>query len=181
MPQNITPIFLPSRAPELNPVENIWQYLCQNWLSNRVFDDYDAIIDMLSAIGDLFPSGANYDKPDYWAGLRPMTPEGTPVFGRGGYYSNMTFNVGHGHMGWTMSAGSARITADIVKRATPEFSPEGMLVKARRPLTFAHPEWPIKPVLLRDDGAVTLFGVQARRGYALSFRRFVARRPSIRP
>jgi transposase len=45
LPDNITPIFLPSRAPELNPVENIWQYLRQNWLSNRVFEDYDAIID----------------------------------------------------------------------------------------------------------------------------------------
>jgi transposase len=45
VPDNITPIFLPARAPELNPVENIWQYLRANWLSNRVFDDYDAIID----------------------------------------------------------------------------------------------------------------------------------------
>ena len=42
---NITPIFLPSRAPELNPVENVWQYLRQNWLSNRVFETYDDIID----------------------------------------------------------------------------------------------------------------------------------------
>jgi transposase len=45
MPENTTPIFLPSRAPELNPVENVWQYLRSNWLSNRVFDTYDAIID----------------------------------------------------------------------------------------------------------------------------------------
>ena len=45
VPKNITPILLPSRAPELNPVENIWQYLRANWLSNRVFDTYDAIID----------------------------------------------------------------------------------------------------------------------------------------
>lgn len=45
MPDNITLILLPSRAPELNPVENIWQYLRGNWLSNRVFDGYDAIID----------------------------------------------------------------------------------------------------------------------------------------
>ena len=36
MPENITPIFLPSRAPELNPVENVWQYLRQNWISNTV-------------------------------------------------------------------------------------------------------------------------------------------------
>lgn len=46
MPDNITPIFLPSRAPELNPVENIWQYLRANWLSNTVFETYDAIIDV---------------------------------------------------------------------------------------------------------------------------------------
>lgn len=84
---------------------------------------------MLAAIGDLFPNGADYEKPEYWAGLRPMTPEGTPIFGRGGRFSNMVFNVGHGHMGWTMSAGSARITADIVNRAKPEFDPAGMLVK----------------------------------------------------
>ncbi len=45
MPENISPIFLPPRSPELNPVENIWQYRRQTWLSNRVFDDYDAIVD----------------------------------------------------------------------------------------------------------------------------------------
>ncbi len=44
MPENITPILLPSRAPELNPVENVWQYLRQTHLSNRVFDTYDDII-----------------------------------------------------------------------------------------------------------------------------------------
>ena len=45
VPKNITIILLPSRAPELNPVENIWQYMRQNWLSNRVFPTYDAILD----------------------------------------------------------------------------------------------------------------------------------------
>lgn len=44
-PRNITPILLPSRSPELNPVEQVWQYLRANYLSNRVFDNYDAIID----------------------------------------------------------------------------------------------------------------------------------------
>jgi transposase len=48
VPRNITLIFLPSRSPELNPVENIWQYMRQNWLSNRVFETYDAIIDAAS-------------------------------------------------------------------------------------------------------------------------------------
>ncbi len=47
MPDNITPILLPSRAPELNPVENIWQYMRANWLSNRVFESYDDIIEAI--------------------------------------------------------------------------------------------------------------------------------------
>ncbi len=45
VPKNMTLIFLPPRSPELNPVETIWQYLRANWLSNRVFDTYDDIID----------------------------------------------------------------------------------------------------------------------------------------
>jgi transposase len=45
MPRNISPIFLPSRAPELNPVENVWQFMRGNWLSNLAFDTYDDIID----------------------------------------------------------------------------------------------------------------------------------------
>lgn len=49
VPKNMTLTFLPSRAPELNPVENVWQYLRQNWLSNRVFDTYEAIIDAACA------------------------------------------------------------------------------------------------------------------------------------
>lgn len=44
-PKNITPILLPSRSPELNPFEQAWQYLRANFLSNRIFDSYDAIID----------------------------------------------------------------------------------------------------------------------------------------
>jgi hypothetical protein len=44
VPKNLTLIFLPSRAPELNPVENIWQHLRQTWLSNRVFDTYEAVV-----------------------------------------------------------------------------------------------------------------------------------------
>ncbi|MFN8829864.1 MAG: transposase, partial [Labrys sp. (in: a-proteobacteria)] len=44
-PRNITPILLPSRSPELNPVENVWQFLRANFLSNRVFETYADIID----------------------------------------------------------------------------------------------------------------------------------------
>ncbi len=45
MPGNMTIILLPSRSPELNPVENIWQYMRQNWLSNRVFETNEDILD----------------------------------------------------------------------------------------------------------------------------------------
>ncbi|MGH6704383.1 MAG: IS630 family transposase [Bradyrhizobium sp.] len=45
IPANITIIPLPSKCPELNPVENIWQYMRDNWLSNRVFKSYDDIVD----------------------------------------------------------------------------------------------------------------------------------------
>jgi len=45
MPDNITPIWLPSRAPELNPVENVCQHLRQNWLANTVFETFDDIIE----------------------------------------------------------------------------------------------------------------------------------------
>ena len=46
VPKNITVVLLPSRSPELNPMENVWQYMRQNWLSNRVFDTYADILDV---------------------------------------------------------------------------------------------------------------------------------------
>jgi transposase len=45
LPDNITIVLSPSRSPELNPVENVWQFLRDNWLSNRVFTSYDDIVD----------------------------------------------------------------------------------------------------------------------------------------
>jgi transposase len=44
VPQNITLLPLPPRSPELNPVENVWQFMRQNWLSNRVFNSYEDIV-----------------------------------------------------------------------------------------------------------------------------------------
>ena len=44
IPSNITILFLPPRSPELNPVENIWQFMRDNWLSNRIFKSYDEIV-----------------------------------------------------------------------------------------------------------------------------------------
>ncbi|MBF5096089.1 D-amino acid dehydrogenase [Azospirillum sp. INR13] len=80
---------------------------------------------MLAAARDLFPDAADYSRPSYWAGLRPMTPEGTPIFGRG-RQRNLFLNTGHGHMGWTMSCGSARITADLIAGRIPAIPLDGM-------------------------------------------------------
>lgn len=78
----------------------------------------------------LFPSGGDYTKGSYWAGLRPMTPEGTPIFGQG-RHGNLWYNTGQGHMGWTMCHGSARITADLIAGKPPAIDLEGMLLSAR--------------------------------------------------
>jgi len=44
IPANITLLPLPPRSPELNPVENIWQFMRDNWLSNRIFNSYEDIV-----------------------------------------------------------------------------------------------------------------------------------------
>ena len=45
VPANITLLPLPAKCPELNPVENVWQFMRDNWLSNRIFKSYDDILD----------------------------------------------------------------------------------------------------------------------------------------
>jgi len=74
----------------------------------------------------LFPDGADYDRAEMWAGLRPMTPTNLPIFGRK-RYGNLYLNTGHGHIGWTMSHGSARVTADLIAGRTPAIPMDGLL------------------------------------------------------
>lgn len=81
---------------------------------------------MKSVTQELYPAGANYDRADMWAGLRPMTPTNLPFFGRK-KYRNLFLNTGHGHIGWTMSHGSARITADLIAGRTPAIPMVGLL------------------------------------------------------
>lgn len=83
---------------------------------------------MLGVARGLYPKGADYDRAEPWAGLRPMTPEGTPIFGRKGI-DNLWFNTGQGHMGWTMAHASARITADLIAGREPAIPLEGMLAR----------------------------------------------------
>jgi D-amino-acid dehydrogenase len=76
---------------------------------------------------ELYPDGADYDRAEMWAGLRPMTPTNLPFFGRS-RLRNLFVNTGHGHIGWTMSHGSARITADLIAGRTPAIPMDGLLV-----------------------------------------------------
>ena len=74
------------------------------------------IVDVTRA---MFPQAGDYNQVEFWTGLRPLTPDGVPILGRA-RYDNFYLNTGHGTLGWTMAAGSARITADLISCTTPE-------------------------------------------------------------
>lgn len=76
-------------------------------------------------ISDLFPKGGDVSRAEGWTGLRPMTPDGTPVLGPS-RYANLFLNTGHGTLGWTMACGSGRAVADVVLGKKPEISLEGI-------------------------------------------------------
>jgi D-amino-acid dehydrogenase len=76
-------------------------------------------------VSDLFPKGGDVSKAEGWTGLRPMTPDGTPVMGPT-RYPNLFLNTGHGTLGWTMACGSGRAVADLVTGAQPEISFDGL-------------------------------------------------------
>lgn len=73
---------------------------------------------------DLFPGG-DLRRATFWTGLRPMTPDGTPIIG-GTKFSNLFLNTGHGTLGWTMACGSGKLIADIVTGKKPEINPSGL-------------------------------------------------------
>jgi D-amino-acid dehydrogenase len=77
---------------------------------------------------DLFPDAADYDRGEYRACLRPMTPDGPPILGLG-RHRNLFLNCGHGHMGWTMACGSARIVTDLMTGRMPELDLAGLTVR----------------------------------------------------
>ena len=69
-------------------------------------------------VNDLFPGAGNTAEATFWTGLRPMTPDGTPVVGRTAM-NNLFINTGHGTLGWTMSCGSAQLLADLMSAKRP--------------------------------------------------------------
>ena len=73
---------------------------------------------------DLFPGG-DLEQASFWTGLRPMTPDSTPIIGAT-QYKNLFLNTGHGTLGWTMACGSGKLISDLVLGHTPEISTDGL-------------------------------------------------------
>jgi len=82
-------------------------------------------------VNDLFPGSGDVAAADFWCGLRPMTPDGTPVVGPTAV-PNLFLNTGHGTLGWTMSCGSGRLLADLVSGRRPEVDPAGLTLDRYR-------------------------------------------------
>jgi D-amino-acid dehydrogenase len=78
---------------------------------------------MTKSAKELFPTVGDYSQAQLWAGLRPATPDGNPLFGAT-HIPNLFLNTGHGSMGWTMSCGSGKITADLVSNRQPDIDIE---------------------------------------------------------
>ncbi|WP_399197852.1 MULTISPECIES: D-amino acid dehydrogenase [Tenebrionibacter/Tenebrionicola group] len=83
-------------------------------------------------VRDLYPRGGHIEQATFWAGLRPMTPDGTPIVGRTPY-RNLWLNTGHGTLGWTMACGSGRLLSDIISGRTPAIAFEDLAVARYNP------------------------------------------------
>ncbi|MFG1419863.1 D-amino acid dehydrogenase [Xanthobacter sp. V0B-10] len=79
------------------------------------------------SVGDLFPDGGDLSKATFWTGLRPMTPDGTPIVGPTAY-GNLYTNTGHGTLGWTMACGSGRVLADLIGGQAPDIASDDFAV-----------------------------------------------------
>jgi D-amino-acid dehydrogenase len=87
-----------------------------------------ALATLLKVARDWFPAAATWSRARYWAGARPMLPDGPPVLGATAI-SGLYLNVGHGSTGWAMACGSARVVADLVLGRTPEIDLEGLTLQ----------------------------------------------------
>jgi D-amino-acid dehydrogenase len=78
-------------------------------------------------VGDLFPGGGDPARAEFWCGLRPMTPDGTPVIGATPV-TNLYLATGHGTLGWTMAAGTGRIMADLMSGRSAGIDLSGLTI-----------------------------------------------------
>lgn len=82
---------------------------------------------MTLCVNDLFPSGGDTSKASFWTGLRPMTPDGTPIVGPS-TLPNLFLNTGHGTLGWTMSCGSGQLLSDLISGKKPAIQADDLSV-----------------------------------------------------
>jgi len=78
-------------------------------------------------VNDLFPGGGDVARATFWTGLRPMTPDSTPIVGATPL-KNLYLNTGHGTLGWTMACGSASVIADLVGGRVPAIHADDLAV-----------------------------------------------------
>jgi D-amino-acid dehydrogenase len=78
-------------------------------------------------VSDLFPKGGDIARAEFWTGLRPMTPDGTPIVGPTAR-PNLWLATGHGTLGWTMAAGTGRLLADWMAGRKTEIDTEGLTI-----------------------------------------------------
>lgn len=98
---------------------------------SRQFDP-DDFANIFAMASDLFPGAADWSTAQLRSCLRPMTPDGPPIIGRGRRHENLYYNTGHGHMGWTMACGSSKALADTMAGRRPAVDMHPFAVRAFR-------------------------------------------------
>jgi D-amino-acid dehydrogenase len=86
---------------------------------------------LVKTVTDLFPHGGAVEQAQFWCGLRPMTPDSTPIVGPT-QFGNLFINTGHGTLGWTMACGSGRMLSDLISGKQPEIDTAGLFMDRYR-------------------------------------------------
>jgi D-amino-acid dehydrogenase len=131
------PVAADGEAPRVSLIDDEFKMVYSR-LGNRLraagtaeFAGYDTTVReprarfLLAKAMELFPRCGDAGAAEFWAGLRPSTPDGVPVMGAT-RFANLFLNTGHGTLGWTMACGAGRAVADLVAGRTPEIDLDGL-------------------------------------------------------
>jgi len=131
------PVEEPAKAPEIGLIDDS-RKIVYGRLADRLrvagtaeLAGYDVSLNdartrpLLMHAMELFPGCGDPSKAEFWAGLRPKTPDSVPVMGVTNY-ENLFLNTGHGALGWTMACGAGRVIADLVGGAKPDIDVGGL-------------------------------------------------------
>lgn len=133
------PIVQPEQAPEATVIDETYKVAITRFEQRiRVggfaeLSGYNLALNperkasMSWVINDLYPGAGDLQQALFWTGLRPATPDGTPVIGATPY-KNLLLNTGHGTLGWTMACGSAHYLADLMANRAPAIDTEGLSI-----------------------------------------------------